>query len=323
MKNNKFIFKYKDFKKSFLNEDNINNLFDVPGLHYVSVEMKKNEKVFEIITSNAQVFISSYNFLKRFKDLSFRMLKVYNNLYSIIILSRYENKIAKKIKILKNLETFELFDIFSSGFFGSIEKDLLNYGADKKDIEIIKDKMPELYDTGHSDLLSPEGKILLIEYLNTLLEYSGAKIYTLFQYLGKESIVFNFDDDKKHLELLSNLIAKDRKKLSYKRAKSDYEDCIDDIIEIVNLAAKKAEVSVGNPYDYYTNRDVNATTIYMAFPIKQTNLIIKSILSPVELVKITGGDEYIFDIEDNGFIDGKYMGIKNESELAKAILELI
>lgn len=75
-----------------------------------------------------------------------------------------------------------------------------------------------------------------------------------------------------------------------------------DISVIVNKAASIANVQVFEPLDYFTNREAISTSIYIYFKVGGSNIIIKSILSPVEMKRL-GYSDYVFWVEN---IDKSY-----------------
>jgi hypothetical protein len=104
----------------------------------------------------------------------------------------------------------------------------------------------------------------------------------------------------------------------------DYQKCLDDITRIVDKAARMVDMKTEAPYDYYTGRKPNATTLYVAIEIQDSDLVVIAISNPVELKKVAGVSHYVFNIEsEDGYIDNKYTGLTNATEISKALKTLL
>ena len=97
--------------------------------------------------------------------------------------------IPSKIKVITHSEDYELFDVETGSFFDELEYVLADYGMPEEFVEAVLNNLPALYDTGNTDGISPLAKTLFIKYLDTTLEYIGAKIYSYLEFLDKDDYI--------------------------------------------------------------------------------------------------------------------------------------
>jgi len=338
---------YKMIKESFSAGETV----EIPGLHLVTLELIGDSLNF--VMSNGNVMIVP---IKDLNDIASDMdnlgpafLDSLSSLYNTALLARHDNTVGKKLNILKSSETFELFDIEDGNFFSGIRKSLLQLGAKDEDIKIIEKNLPVFYDRNEVDGLSPDGMAIFVEYLNCAIEYVGAKIYAYLMYLRKEDCVddvntqgpneseeIHTEDTETVSELDEDADVKDDKFTKYLqegvgdefnsmeattyRRNPNYYTCIKDITKIAKRAAVLSGKTLEDAVDKATGRKVNPATIYMSFPVKGTSKTIVSILSPVELKKVSigqdfGATDYVFTVEDSmdaSLSSDKYLFNENE-----------
>lgn len=167
------------------------SLFDIPGLQKCNAHLKN--EVIELQISNGDMLWINLEELKNIASDEYNkdplFLKAITNLYQEAVSTRYIADISNKIKIIRKAESFVLFDITYGGFFANIENDLKYLGASNEDITAIITNLPNLYDTGATDGISPEGVTMFTIYINSILEFIGSKIYIYLEYLGKDDFV--------------------------------------------------------------------------------------------------------------------------------------
>lgn len=333
------IFKYEDFKEYSLIKENFNNgdHFTIPGLHNTSASLILDDIV--VYSSKGRVYSFSINefteFISDETNLDPYFIRALEQVYQKLIISRYDSFVVNKIKSIKDAEEFELFDITHGGFFENIKKDLRTFGADEAIITGIVNKLPFIYDTGDVHGLQPDSLAYFEEYLNSIIEFGASKIYLFFKFISQESLI------KEPVSSLNNepsdeFATKDASygHLSHSDETSeikhstfaDYQKQIQKIAQVVNRAALFADIRVTDSYDFIRNRPVDSTTIYVAHKIENTNIIIKSILSPVEHKKVIGNADYlVFQVIDLNKMNNisNLNWLKNEKQIGNAIIELM
>ena len=327
--------KFEEFKEYQSIKESLSNLFDIPGLEGVSAQLLGSK--IEIQLSNGDLKYFSIDELKDITKDEDKTTPAFlthcSKLYQSAVAARYNSFTGGKMIAISKAEQCELFDIEKGGFFDKLDIDLDLLGAEMIDIKAIITDLPRIYDRGVIDGVSPEGVAIFTEFLNSTLEFIAAKVYTYLEHLGQDDYVIH-RVPKGNLDNVTGKIMegeavetgqhnKPIDKAVYK-ANADYAKNMRNITKIVHKAGNIAGVKIGEPYDFYTGRKINATSIYLAYPVVDSDVIVISILNPVELRKVTGTDNYVFNIElEDGFIDNEFKNLSNEKEIADALKEVV
>ncbi len=315
----RYVKNYDEFSNyySIILEKLSEDIFDIPGISGLSAQLRLDN--IEVITTNSKVFTINLQELKEFSEgdelnLDPYFLKGLEDIYQEMVKSRYSNDLTYKLKSIKNSENYELFNISENGFFIDINKDLEFFGAKPENIIEIRQNLYKLYDSNATDGLNPNSVKILNNYLNSIIEFIAAKIYTYFKYIGQEKLIFeptpnyNYDDAGTKIAESEKYFAFDGGLVRSENdldplPKANYKSCLNDLSLIVNRAVSDLNIKVSEPIDYFTNREADSTSIYVYFKLENSNFIIKSILSPVEMKRL-GFERYPFWIET---IDKSYI----------------
>lgn len=316
----------------------IGGAIEIPGLNFVSATVEGTEIILSTETGRVKCF-NMDNLMKLSKkteaDCPSCMVQTLNKLFQSAIISKVDSWLPTKINVLKQAESYELFDeeISAGGFFADLDTDLIKFGMSVEDITVLTADLYDFYSKGHVDNMSPEGHAILREYLDYLMEIIASKTYIFLQLMNKainnqtqgpnqdETNLGNNTNTKNDpsqftltnetLEILESIKSNsvhDKRYLGV--LGSDYEANLNMITHTLTKLADELEFELGDVYDYETGREVNATTKNLAFPIEGTSIVVTSIFSPVELKRLTNQDVQTFSIEDGdgGFSETNIIG---------------
>ena len=309
----KYVQTYESFSEHYspILEKLSADIFDIPGISGLSAKLVLDS--IEIITSTSKIFSFPLAELKEITEedemnLDPYFLKGLEDVFQDMVKVRFSNDLIYKLNSLKKAESFELFNVTENGFFMDINRDLEFFGAKPENIIEIRNNLHKLYDTNSTDGLNPSSVQILNKYLNSIVEFVAGKVYTFFKYIGQQRLIMepppNYNQDEtgtqlseseKYFSFDGGLV---RSEADMKpKPKADYRQSLLDVAIIVNKAALIAGVQVFEPLDYFTNREAISTSIYVYFKVSGSNMIIKSVLSPVEMKRL-GYSDYIFWVEN-------------------------
>ncbi len=314
----KYVQTYESFSNYYglVLEKLTNEIFDIPGILGLSAKLVLDSV--EIITTSSKIFSFPLSELQEITEedemnLDPYFLKGLEDVYQDMVKTRFSNDLVYKLNSLKKAESFELFNVTENGFFSDINRDLEFFGGKPENIIEIRNNLHKLYDNNSTDGLNPTSVQILNKYLNSIVEFVAGKIYTFFKYIGQERLImepspkWNQDEtgtqvseSEKYFAFDGGLVRSEGD--MHPKPKADYKKCLLDMALIINKAASIANVQVYEPLDYFTNREASATSIYVYFKVGGSEMIIKSILSPVEMKRL-GYDSYVFWVEN---IDKSY-----------------
>lgn len=335
----KLITKIEDFVNEKLSLSEVSPLNEsieritIPGFQYVSIE--NTDKSYNIITSNQKFW--RFNIEKIFSDVKadyktygtpkpeMGLAEILETYYHKLILARYDSDICDKICMVDESAKYA----FLTDRIKPKEFNFSGYDMCEDDILCIQNKWDRLKNGAAPDGISPEGIVLLTEHLNTLIEIIAGLIYSFLKSINLQDEI----DEYKHankvnasdhtIKLMEYVETEDLGQSTYINHQVDYKTGMRLLTKIVNKAANLANVELEYPRDYYSGRDINATTIYIEYPIKDSDNSILTILSPVELKKITNSNEFVFFITSISDMEQDEETYKNEKDLANALKKKI
>lgn len=316
MNTQKYLLEYEEFKNIYrpIFENLDNGLpIDIPSFHNTSGQVVLND--IYITTSNGRKFIFSIDeFIEFCKDdlnCSSEVLRALRKVYQSCVIAKVSGDVTVKLDTIKTAETFELFDVSNLGFFDNLQTDLASFGANPSEVWEIQNSLTNLYDTGNTDKMSPNAMHILMKYLDSMLEFAGAKVFMFFKFINQERLIhepsaeLNLDSSRvnsksktgeKFLSFDGGTFASG-KDTTY-LPKANYTDCMIDLNKMVFDVGNKLNVRINNPICGTTGREVTAISKYMKWVIPEMNVSIMSILAPVELKRL-GFEKYVFFVSDS------------------------
>lgn len=333
----KYLFGYEEFKKFKPILENLNNgdLIDVPGLYGTSIQVILRD--IHITTTIGRKFVFPVSefedFCKDESNCSAEVLRALKKVYQGCVIGKTTADVTVKLDIIKQAESYELFDVANLGFFDNLDKDLATFGATGSEIWEIQNSLTDLYDTGKTDKMSPNSIQVLMKFLDTMIEFAGSKIYAFFKFISQVRLIHEPSPEMNLDSSGTNHDTKEGEKFmafdggtfadgngDFLKMKDNYRKYITDINKIVFEAGNTLGLRISAAIDANNGREVIPTTRYMKFDIQDTELSIISILSVVDLKRL-GHNGYVFFVvnTNDAGVDLNGTPIYTVEELIEAI----
>ena len=313
-------FPYIDFNtfsnvyKPILENLNSGAPIDIPGFYGTSGQIIAND-IYIGVASGKRFIFTLQEFLDFTADELNTSPQVFlgiKQLFQNCLMANSNSNIINKLDIIRQAESYELFDT-TGGFFKNMKQDLLSlYGATEIQANEIQFSMTDLYDNGVSDRLTATALRILESYLGDMIEFVAAKIYMFFKFVNQERLIINpspmlnYDDSKvnysskkgeKYLSFDAGEFANSVNKSASLRVKENALGCLKDTSTVIWDACNELGVAPNEAYDPETNRPVTAVSKYGKFDIPNIGLAIITVLNPVELGRLDF-NKYVYSVVD-------------------------